>query len=250
MESRLGADFSDVRIHDDRAARASAAQVGARAYTCGSHVVIGDGGEDKQALVHELTHVIQQRQGPVAGSDLGGGLKISDPSDRHERAAEATAARVMCALLSEHPLAAGSPAQPGRVVQRTIDVAVRYSTPSSSSKAMAKIFRDNHVPADFTEQKAIGIHQNRGYPISTIIRITGADISHEIYEYLFGLDQNATANLGNNIRFTTEDEYEIIEVEESANQIMSTSSFKTKIILEAGWTGEYYQVYHYVGTST
>ncbi|MET8546947.1 DUF4157 domain-containing protein, partial [Kitasatospora sp. NPDC004799] len=91
METRLGADFSDVRIHDDPAARASAAEVGARAYTSGSHVVIGAGGGDRQTLAHELTHVIQQRRGPVAGTDHGDGLRISDPSDRFEREAEANA---------------------------------------------------------------------------------------------------------------------------------------------------------------
>ncbi|MFK0096831.1 DUF4157 domain-containing protein [Streptomyces sp. NPDC091040] len=95
MESRLGADFSDVRVHDDAAARASAAGVGARAYTSGHHVVIGEGGADKHTLAHELTHVIQQRQGPVSGSDNGSGLRVSDPSDRFERAAEANAHRVM-----------------------------------------------------------------------------------------------------------------------------------------------------------
>ncbi|MFC9700321.1 DUF4157 domain-containing protein [Streptomyces sp. NPDC056943] len=95
MEARLGADFSDVRIHDDSAARASAAEVGARAYTSGSHVVIGDGGGDGHTLAHELTHVIQQRQGAVAGTDNGSGLKVSDPSDRFEREAEANATRVM-----------------------------------------------------------------------------------------------------------------------------------------------------------
>ncbi|MFD0078534.1 DUF4157 domain-containing protein [Streptomyces sp. NPDC127166] len=95
MESRLGADFSDVRVHDDSAARASAAEVGARAYTSGNHVVIGEGGADKHTLAHELTHVIQQRQGPVAGADNGDGLKVSDPSDRYEREAEANATRVM-----------------------------------------------------------------------------------------------------------------------------------------------------------
>lgn len=95
METRLGADFSDVRIHDDGAARASAAEVGARAYTSGRHVVIGEGGGDKHTLAHELTHVIQQRQGPVAGTDNGSGLKVSDPSDRFEREAEANATRVM-----------------------------------------------------------------------------------------------------------------------------------------------------------
>ena len=95
MESRLGADFSDVRIHNDSAARASAAEVGARAYTSGNHVVVGGGGTDKHTLAHELTHVIQQRQGPVAGTDNGSGLQVSDPSDRFERAAEANATRAM-----------------------------------------------------------------------------------------------------------------------------------------------------------
>ncbi|WP_223182564.1 MULTISPECIES: DUF4157 domain-containing protein [unclassified Streptomyces] len=91
MEARLGADFSDVRVHDGPAAKNSAAEVGARAYTSGSHVVIGEGGGDRHTLAHELTHVIQQRQGPVAGSDNGDGLRVSDPSDRFEREAEANA---------------------------------------------------------------------------------------------------------------------------------------------------------------
>ncbi|MFD8753272.1 DUF4157 domain-containing protein [Kitasatospora sp. NPDC059577] len=95
MEGRMGADFSAVRIHDDSAAQASAAEVGARAYTSGNHVVIGAGGGDRHTLAHELTHVLQQRRGPVAGSDNGSGLKVSDPSDRFEREAEANAVRVM-----------------------------------------------------------------------------------------------------------------------------------------------------------
>ncbi|MFE6775382.1 DUF4157 domain-containing protein [Streptomyces sp. NPDC057702] len=95
MESRLGADFSGVRVHEGAAARASAADIDARAYTHGQHVVLGEGGGDRHTLAHELTHVIQQRQGPVAGTDDGTGLRISDPSDRHEREAEANAGRVM-----------------------------------------------------------------------------------------------------------------------------------------------------------
>jgi hypothetical protein len=95
MQTRLGADFSEVRVHTDSVARASAAAVGARAYTLGDHVVIGEGGADKHTLAHELTHVIQQSQGPVAGTDHGGGLRISDPSDPFERAAESTATQVM-----------------------------------------------------------------------------------------------------------------------------------------------------------
>ncbi|WP_202234993.1 eCIS core domain-containing protein [Actinacidiphila reveromycinica] len=95
MEARLGADFGDVRVHDDSAARRSAASLGARAYTSGNHVVVGEGGADKHTLAHELTHVIQQRSGPVAGTATADGLRVSDPGDAFERAAESNAQRAM-----------------------------------------------------------------------------------------------------------------------------------------------------------
>ncbi|MET8720494.1 eCIS core domain-containing protein [Streptomyces misionensis] len=120
LEPRMGADFSGVRVHDDAAARASAAEVGARAYTSGHHIVIGEGGADAHTLAHELTHVIQQRQGPVAGTDNGSGLRISDPSDRFEREAEANARRV----LADHaPLQriTGKPRASSTTIQRMKD---------------------------------------------------------------------------------------------------------------------------------
>ncbi|WP_405743811.1 DUF4157 domain-containing protein [Streptomyces sp. NBC_01525] len=122
MEARLGADFSDVHVHDDGAAKASAAEVGARAYTSGSHVVLGAGGGDPHTLAHELTHVIQQRQGPVAGTDNGDGLAVSDPSDRFEREAEANATRVMRGPAPDGPVAAqrsvAAPAEPSALQRR------------------------------------------------------------------------------------------------------------------------------------
>lgn len=95
MEARLGADFSQVRVHDDAAARRSAAEVGASAYTSDNHVVIGHGGADKHTWAHELTHVVQQSAGPVAGTETGDGLRVSDPADRFEREAERVATQVM-----------------------------------------------------------------------------------------------------------------------------------------------------------
>ncbi|MEU6811841.1 DUF4157 domain-containing protein [Streptomyces sp. NPDC046831] len=95
MEARFGTDFSDVRLHTGAAAARSARAIGARAYTAGSHVVIGAGGGDRHTLAHELTHVVQQRQGPVSGTDHGNGLKVSDPSDKFEQAAEQNARRVL-----------------------------------------------------------------------------------------------------------------------------------------------------------
>ncbi|MFF5155154.1 DUF4157 domain-containing protein [Streptomyces sp. NPDC000348] len=112
MEARLGESFHDVQVHTGPEAAASADSVGARAYTSGSHVVLGRSGTDKHTLAHELTHVVQQRRGPVAGADDGAGLRISDPGDRFEREAEATARRVMAGPVPvrtagpEHPAAA------------------------------------------------------------------------------------------------------------------------------------------------
>lgn len=66
MEERFNHDFSRVRIHSDGAARQSAKDVNARAYTIGHDVVFGTGEfvpgtqQGKQLIAHELTHVVQQ----------------------------------------------------------------------------------------------------------------------------------------------------------------------------------------------
>src|SRR5439155_27067670 len=69
MESRLGYDFSGVRIHDDAHAAQSARAINALAYTNGQNIVFGAGQfspqtrAGQQLLAHELTHVVQQRAG-------------------------------------------------------------------------------------------------------------------------------------------------------------------------------------------
>ncbi|MFD3543346.1 DUF4157 domain-containing protein [Streptomyces sp. NPDC058662] len=137
MEDRLGSDFSEVRLHTGAAAQRSAAEIGARAYTSGSDVVIGAAGGDKHTLAHELTHVIQQRRGPVSGTDNGAGLRVSDPSDTFEREAEANAVRAMsrprpdlrdapAAGPSDHPAAGGGDGAP---VQRMLGFETEVSLP-------------------------------------------------------------------------------------------------------------------------
>ncbi len=122
MEGRLGADFGDVRVHDDGAAAASAKAVNAHAYTVGSNVVFQRDAYDpssaagRTTLAHELTHVLQQRSGPVEGTSAPGGIKVSDPSDRFEREASSTAERVMAAPTP--PTAVGAS---GSAVQRVTD---------------------------------------------------------------------------------------------------------------------------------
>jgi hypothetical protein len=63
------ADFSHVRVHTDERAARSSEEIGALAYTAGTHVVFGPGqfapetSKGRQLLAHELTHVVQQRGG-------------------------------------------------------------------------------------------------------------------------------------------------------------------------------------------
>ncbi|MFJ8108136.1 DUF4157 domain-containing protein [Streptomyces sp. NPDC096132] len=102
MEARFGgADFSGVRLHTDAVARRSAKEVGALAYTSGNDIVLGAGTTDRHTLAHELTHVVQQRRGPVSGTPTADGLSVSDPGDRFEREAEANARRVMAGPVPE-----------------------------------------------------------------------------------------------------------------------------------------------------
>lgn len=121
MESRFGADFGDVRVHTDSKASESARSVQAHAYTVGNDVVFQSGKYEpesesgKRMLAHELTHVVQQRSGPVAGTPAPGGIQISHPSDSFERAAESSADRVMAG--GEPTPASASPAS----IQRESD---------------------------------------------------------------------------------------------------------------------------------
>ena len=97
--SRHGAFVRDglrsVRVHHGPEAARSAAAFRARAYTVGEDIVLGEATADRRTIAHELTHVVQQRAGPVDGTPIGGGVRVSDPADRCERAAEATADRVI-----------------------------------------------------------------------------------------------------------------------------------------------------------
>jgi hypothetical protein len=108
MEDRMGADFSDVRVHTGPKADESARSISAQAYTVGNDVVFRSGTYEpdspsgRHVLAHELAHVVQQRSGPVAGSPAPGGISLSHPSDPFEQAAERSADAAI----------AGAPASP------------------------------------------------------------------------------------------------------------------------------------------
>ena len=144
MEQRLGHDFGDVRVHTDGAAHASAQAVNAHAYTTGNNIVFQRGQYDpgssagQKLLAHELTHVVQQRSGPVDGTPTGNGVKVSDPSDRFERAAAANAERVM--------------AQPA--VQAAPVAATPSAAPAPSASVQRAAEEEEEVQGAFVQREA------------------------------------------------------------------------------------------------
>ena len=94
MEAGLGADFSDVRVHDTAADRADARRLNAKAFTYGDQVWMGPGASvgDRKLMAHELTHVVQQgavrrcqasAEGPRTGGP--GVIQLSPLSDQLEQ---------------------------------------------------------------------------------------------------------------------------------------------------------------------
>ncbi len=107
LEQGLRADLSAVRVHTDSRADTLARTVNARAFTTGADIFFRQGlyrpdtTQGLQMVAHEATHTVQQAAGPVAGTPIGTGLTISDPSDGFERAATTTAARITQAHASQ-----------------------------------------------------------------------------------------------------------------------------------------------------
>jgi hypothetical protein len=98
LEPRFDQDFSQVRVHTDTKAAASAEAVDALAYTVGQHVMFAAGTWAPQTqrglelVVHELAHTIQQRGEPTSAHAP---LTISEPTDASERAADRVAREVV-----------------------------------------------------------------------------------------------------------------------------------------------------------
>jgi hypothetical protein len=151
MEAAVGHDFGDVEVHTDSRAADSARSVQAHAYTVGNHVVFGEGryrpdtDEGRHTLAHELTHVVQQRQGPVEGSPAAGGIRVSDPSDRFEREAEANASRVLAGGSGAGGEA--TPATPAAPLQREADQSAAAQAPVQRQAAE----EEEEAPAEVAE---------------------------------------------------------------------------------------------------
>ena len=131
FESRLGADFSSVRIHTDENAGASAAALGARAYSVGPDIAFAPGQfapdtpAGRELIAHELYHV---KQDGSHRPEPGGPLMIDAPDSPQERQAELAARSAVGSGESASSVmaheAAVSSSHGGPVVHRTVAAGV------------------------------------------------------------------------------------------------------------------------------
>jgi hypothetical protein len=155
METRLGHDFSRVRVHADAPAAESARAVGARAYTVGRDVVFGregyapDSAAGRRLLAHELAHVVQQ-----SGSTRSG---TASPPTSHEREAEQAADTV----------AAGGTARPAlrglRGLQRAADPFIKKVTVHLTPPETADLDWEGTPPASATGKDHFTVSTGKGY---------------------------------------------------------------------------------------
>lgn len=99
LEQGADVDLTHTHIHTDQEADRLAYRINARAFTSGTDIFFRTGQyqpstvQGLRLLAHEVTHVIQQAQGPVPGTRQPDGITLSDPQDPFEQAAQRRASQ-------------------------------------------------------------------------------------------------------------------------------------------------------------
>jgi hypothetical protein len=147
MESSFRRDFSDIEVHTDAKAEASAKALDADAYTSGRDIYFAKGQyapeseEGTRLLAHELTHTIQQSEGkvPVGMAMRLDGVVVGGADDPTEMEAERTADEVTTGgrLSANNKASNGSPGSlVGRhLIQRRLRI-VQRDKDSSAPKGL------------------------------------------------------------------------------------------------------------------
>ena len=156
MEALLGVDFSSTRAHIGAEAETACEEMGAQAYTYGENVVFREANPSKEIVAHELTHVVQQRQ----GVQLTGG--VGQVGDAYEQQAEQAERGV-------------APSMEGPQTSATLAVQTKEATPRAQEEAESTVSLETRVAAN----KAKG-YQARVVPLAR--QVLGLGESSEIDE--------------------------------------------------------------------
>ncbi|HEX6776892.1 MAG TPA: DUF4157 domain-containing protein [Ktedonobacterales bacterium] len=204
MEPRFGHDFSQVRVHTDARAAASAQAVNALAYTVGRDVVFGAGqyapgmSSGRQLLAHELVHTIQQGSSNTAKlAAKADGIALSS-SQEAEREADVVAQDITTgqreAGISVH--------QPAPALQRQ----PVFSSPAVTvrSPVAEELFtQESDIEAFLTQKSDVSTGNSRPLLSSEIALarpIFGNAIDYSRVRLIPAVEQLKFRTVGNNIR--------------------------------------------------
>jgi hypothetical protein len=135
MEPRFEHDFSGVRVHTDAKAAESASAVNALAYTVGRNVVFGSGqytpgtSAGQRLLAHELTHVVQQGDGPSLA-------RMAAQADKPDSIYENIADKTADSIIQGRPLPAALRGGAGARIQRQQAGAEEAKPPARTQEEM------------------------------------------------------------------------------------------------------------------
>lgn len=123
FESRLGYDFSRIRVHDDSKASESAKGINADAYSVGNNIVFAENRLQPGTLVgnrllaHELVHIVQYRRMPTIGYEPHD-ILFSSESDSIESEASSISDNLVSSTGGIQSINSAYPAGHGMVVAR------------------------------------------------------------------------------------------------------------------------------------
>ncbi len=148
MERSFGRDFSNVQAYSGGSARQANEQLGANAYAMGNQIAFKSANPSEALVAHELTHVVQQTEGPAASGGAGGGIDTSG---------EAQAEAVEAAVSSGRPASSvlGGPAlkaAPGK--KQGADGAAKGDGTDEKKKADEDEKKEGEAKAAENEAKA------------------------------------------------------------------------------------------------
>src|SRR5712691_4263930 len=147
LETGLGAELSDVRVHTDGEADALAQDLRASAFTTGKDIFFRGGAYQpdtdagRELIAHEAVHTVQQASGLAGAAPALNGLSVSHPTDPSEQAAEDIAQTLTStqsqAVATPAPPAPDSSADVQRAVEEPGALGFRYQLGSCARRGWA-----------------------------------------------------------------------------------------------------------------
>ena len=155
MESRFGQDFSAVRVHTEGLANEWAQSLNASAFTTGRDIFFAPGKyalrttDGQKLLAHELTHVVQQRNGTSLE-----GISIGASGDNFEREADAAAEAAIGGATVRVVGSAAEPMLQRQAVDSTIDSAQRGAG-NMAMQGAARVATPTPMRPDFNPESIV-----------------------------------------------------------------------------------------------